>query len=390
MALWFSIGVLFLCVTGLILRPVLRPAASDTTSSDDDSHLMVYKDQLEELHREQAKGALSDGEAQALEAEIRRNLLSAARQSSGAQAASLSPALKKAAILLCAAIPATSFLIYAQLGTPGLPDLPLASRDLNGQSDDAIPTQMAQAIEGLKQALEENPDNLDGWVSLSRALLAANQPLEAVSALRAALTLAPENTQIKGDLASTLTQASQGVVGQEAADLFGEILRAEPADPRARYFNGLITAQSGDLEGAIAIWRGLEADSPFDAPWMPAVQSSVQAAGEQLGIDPVTIKPQRVSSVQRTPSQEEIAAIEALSEQEREALVNSMVENLAARMDEDPENIEGWVRLIRSYGVLARLDDAQAAYTKAITASNWSEEDASRLSALAEELGLQK
>lgn len=390
MALWLSIGVLFLCVTGLILRPILRPVAGDAGMSDDDSHLMVYKDQLEELNREKAKGALSDDQAEAMEAEIRRNLLSAARQSSGHSQSALSPALKTAAIIVCAAIPAASFILYAQLGTPSLPDLPLAERDVADQSQGRIPEGMAQAIEALRNELEANPDNADGWVALSRALIAADQVLEAVSALRTAADLAPNNIQIKGDLASTLTQASQGVVGQEAAELFGEILKSEPGDPRARYFNGLITAQSGDLQGAIAIWRGLEADSPFDAPWMPAVQSSVQAAGEQLGIDPTTIKPQRVNIGRRAPSQKEIAAIEALSEQEREALVNSMVENLAARMEEEPDNIEGWVRLIRSYGVLGRMDDAQAAYAKATSSSDWSEQDAARLEGLANEMGLEK
>jgi len=390
MALWLSIGVLFLCVTGLILRPVLRPVSGDSGALDDDSHLMVYKDQLEELAREKAKGGVSEDEANAMEAEIRRNLLSAARQSGGHSGSSLSPTLKTAAIFICAAIPAASFILYAQLGTPSLPDLPLADRDIAGQSQGPVPERMAQAIEALKKELEENPDNLDGWVALSRALTAADQVLEAVSALRNAVALAPDNIQIKGDLASTLTQASQGVVGQEATELFGEILQAEPGDPRARYFNGLITAQSGDLRGAIAIWRGLEADSPFDAPWMPAVQSSVQAAGEQLGIDPTSIKPQRVNIGRRAPSQEEIAAIEALSEQEREALVNSMVENLAVRMEEEPDNIEGWVRLIRSYGVLGRMDDAQTAFDKAKTASDWSEQNLDRLDKLANEIGLEK
>ena len=92
----------------------------------------------------------------------------------------------------------------------------------------------------------------------------------------------------------------------------------------------------------------------------------------------------------RAPSQADIAAIEALSEQERENLVNTMVANLAQRMEEDPENIEGWVRLIRSYGVLNRMDDAQASYEKATAVSNWSQEDSARLDALAIEMGLEK
>lgn len=388
MALWISIGVLFLCVTGLILRPILRPSPADEGISEDDSHLLVYKDQLAEVEKELASGSLSADEAQAMEAEIRRNLLNAARNSSSDSQSAIPGFAKNLAIILCVLLPASSFLLYARLGTPDLPDLPLAGRDTTASASNAIPEQMVKAINALKTELEANPESLEGWVALSRALIATNQPLEAVSALRTALKLAPENIEVKGDLASTLTQASQGVVGPEAESLFGEILKAEPGDPRARYFIGLATAQKDDLRGALAIWRGLEEDSPFDAPWMVALQSSIAAAAQQLDIDPKTIEPQRVRAANRQPSPADVAAIEAMTAEEREALINNMVSNLAARLEEEPENIEGWVRLIRSYGVLGRTEDAAAALNKAKAVPGWSEEETARLDVLSAEMGL--
>jgi cytochrome c-type biogenesis protein CcmH len=45
-----------------------------------------------------------------------------------------------------------------------------------------------------------------------------------------------------------------------------------------------------------------------------------------------------------------------------------MVTQLAARLESDPGDAEGWARLIRSYMVLGRGDDAKAALAKARTA----------------------
>ena len=47
------------------------------------------------------------------------------------------------------------------------------------------------------------------------------------------------------------------------------------------------------------------------------------------------------------------------------AQIEAMVSRLAARMRENPEDIEGWKMLGRSYGVLGRFDEAADAYAKA-------------------------
>ena len=41
------------------------------------------------------------------------------------------------------------------------------------------------------------------------------------------------------------------------------------------------------------------------------------------------------------------------------------MERLAARLQQEPDNAEGWVMLARSYTSLKRFDDAAVAYAKA-------------------------
>ena len=42
-----------------------------------------------------------------------------------------------------------------------------------------------------------------------------------------------------------------------------------------------------------------------------------------------------------------------------------MVDRLAARLKEDPQDLQGWMRLARAYKVIGRDDDARSALSKA-------------------------
>lgn len=66
------------------------------------------------------------------------------------------------------------------------------------------------------------------------------------------------------------------------------------------------------------------------------------------------------------PDPEAVAAIHALPESEQAARIESMVAGLAARLEAEPLNPDGWVRLIRSYLVLEQFDKADAALFKAL------------------------
>src|SRR5947207_2884575 len=52
--------------------------------------------------------------------------------------------------------------------------------------------------------------------------------------------------------------------------------------------------------------------------------------------------------------------------EDRQAMINSMVERLAARLEQQPEDVEGWVRLGRSYMVLNQPAKAREAYARAV------------------------
>lgn len=79
----------------------------------------------------------------------------------------------------------------------------------------------------------------------------------------------------------------------------------------------------------------------------------------QLGNPTQALSPQA-----NAPSAANMTDAEAVSQQ---ALIEGMVGSLAARLESNPQNGEGWVMLGRSYGVLGRFAEASAAYAQAVS-----------------------
>lgn len=65
------------------------------------------------------------------------------------------------------------------------------------------------------------------------------------------------------------------------------------------------------------------------------------------------------------PSSVTPAQLDALSAEERAAMIESMIAGLAARLAEQPDDLEGWIMLGRSYAVLGEAEKSAEAYERA-------------------------
>ena len=66
-----------------------------------------------------------------------------------------------------------------------------------------------------------------------------------------------------------------------------------------------------------------------------------------------------------------------------------MVDNLAARLAQNGQDVEGWLRLVRAYSVLHEADKAKSALIEAKRNLAGDATATARIEALARELGLE-
>jgi cytochrome c-type biogenesis protein CcmH len=174
----------------------------------------------------------------------------------------------------------------------------------------------------------------------------------------------------------------------KAQQAFEKVLAQRPNEPRSQFYLGLAAQQAGDLQAALQRWRELVAGAQPDAPYLDAVAQRMAQVERELGIEPGTtfaeVEPDAPAggaatgqaaersgaggsgSRPRGPTREQMQAAQDMSPEQRQQMVQGMVQGLAARLAENPDDPAGWRRLIRSYVVLGREDDAREALTTAL------------------------
>jgi cytochrome c-type biogenesis protein CcmH len=345
MTLWFALSLM----TGAAVFAVLWPLARRPSRLDSASDIAVYRDQLEEVRRDRAAGLIGEVEAAAAEREVSRRLIAAADASTADSSSTPSIATtwrrRMAGVAVLVLLPMGAAGLYLGLGSPTLPDQPLAPRLAASRGSQSVDSLIAQ----VETHLESRPDDGRGWEVIAPIYMRLGRFDDAVKARRSALRLNGETAERVAALGETLVFAANGVVTADAKAAFDRALALDATHVQARYFIGLAAEQDGDRSRAAAIWRALLAGAPPNAPWTEFVRRALDRIDESADLRP------------NGPSEEQIASSSGLSADQRNAMIRGMVERLSERLARDGSDPEGWLRLVRSYIVLGEPDKARAA-----------------------------
>jgi cytochrome c-type biogenesis protein CcmH len=215
---------------------------------------------------------------------------------------------------------------------------------------------MAVLLSRVEAHLEANPDDARGWQVLAPVYVRLGRNEDAAMAFGNIVRLLGSSAATEGDLGEAIVRANQGTVTAEARAAFERAANDDPKDIRARFYLALADGQTGKTDEAAAAIRGLIAEAPPGASWvggMTGVLAELEADGP--GALP-------------GPTAADVEAAQDMSAEDRAGMIEGMVAQLAERLQSEPGDAEGWARLVKSYMVLGRPDDARAALDEARTA----------------------
>jgi cytochrome c-type biogenesis protein CcmH len=346
MTQWLVFALMTAAAILVVLWPLSRRMVAGTSGSD----VVVYRDQLDEIARDRAAGLIGEREADAARTEVSRRLLAAADASGGGAAAADAPKdaawrRRVAAVIALVGVPVGAGGLYLLLGSPNLPDQPISARAQTPQdaSVEALITQ-------VEQRLERNPDDARGWAVIAPVYMRLGRFDEAVNARRNALRLLGESADREADLGEAMVAAADGVVTAEAKTAFDRAHVLDAQHVKAQFYIGMSAEQDGRAQDAAAIWRNLLGRAPPGAPWAELVRQSLARVDPQDAAASTPAPP--------GPGASEVAAAASLPPEQRVAMVRGMVEQLAERLKRDGSDVDGWLRLVRSYAVLGERDKA--------------------------------
>ena len=394
MIFWIAVAVLSALVGAAIAWPLILGKSDGRDEADFD--IEVFRDQLSEVGREQAEGRLDYAEAEAAKAEISRRILAADNARSGdSRFNRRQPA---AAAALVALLIGGTVVAYLQVGAPGQPARPFAEREDERRHQtaqrDGDQMDLSSLAKRLKDRLERDPDNAQGWQLLARTFMTMGDFRSAIPAYERLIELDDAIAGVYAAYGEALALAADGAVTPKSRGAFRIALDRNAKEPTARYYMGLADWQAGSHREAYDMWSALLAESPADAPWTVATRQRLEKASDKLGFDVAALpKPLPASQPQTQsrpggPSREDMAAAQQMSLEDRQQMIRGMVAGLAAKLEENPSNFEGWMQLIRSYGVLGEREEAKAALDKAMAQFANAPFVKRQLQALAGELGL--
>ena len=343
MTLWFVFALMTVAAIFAVLWPLSRgPSAASAGGSE----AAVYRDQLAEIERDSAAGTIGPAEAEAARIEIARRLL-AVEEAQRDPPSRANLGLRRAAtIVALVGLPVAAVAFYLSIGSPMLGDHPLASRTRTADPNQPIENMVAQ----VEAHLEKNPTDGRGWTVLAPVLARLGRFEEAVRAYRNAIAYAGDSAERRSDLGEALAGAAGGVVTAEAKAEFERAVAQNAEELKANYFLGLAAEQDGRRADAAAIWQGMLAKAPADAPWRPLLQ---QALARVAG------------SVAPPLPNDAMAATKDMSDEDRGAMIRGMVDRLATRLKQNGDDVEGWLRLVRAYMVMGDRDKALGALGEA-------------------------
>jgi len=385
MTLIVIVVVMTTAATAALAWPLLRRSTMPAAKRGE-YDLAVYRDQLAEVERDRERGLLDANEAEAARLEVQRRMLAAADAGKSDETPPPVPG-RVLAGGLAATVAVGAFAIYFTLGAPDVPNFPFAERNVGRDmvAEGASPehAEVAGLAAKLAARLQDSPGDIDGWILLARTYDTIGDFGKAVQALRHALELSGGRADLAAMYGEALVQAADGRVTAEAFRLFGDIAAADPLNPQARYYVGLGLAQQNRPLEALQAWVDLRAVSPAGAPWLDAVNDQIGRAEAELKIAAGSVKPSAAALALAKPaavptptpsapaasppagaggpSAADMEAASRMSAGDRTQMIRGMVERLAERLKDNPDDLEGWRRLARSYRVLGETEKAKEA-----------------------------
>jgi cytochrome c-type biogenesis protein CcmH len=352
MLLWIIMAGLAALAVLPVLVPLFRAGRMHPTASAAGS---IYRDQLAEIEHDRDRGLIAEREAEAARTEVARRLLKTS-EVAARPAIAATPLRQRAAAAVVIAMPVLALGLYVFLGSPGLPDRPIAAR-LSAPIEKQEPAILAARLE---THLASNPDDATGWDYLARIYSSLERYDDEARALANLIRLDGAGVELETAYGEALTRANGGLVTKAARAAFeaGNKLDSQAVGPR--FFLALALTQEGKKDEAIAAWHKLLEGAPEDAGWAQMGRRALAALEGGPSGSPAAAAP--------GPSTADVQAAQNLTPDQRLAMINGMVSQLATRLENDPGDADGWVRLVRSYMVLGRGEDAKAALAKARTA----------------------
>lgn len=278
---WFLVAAMTALALVFIVPPLLRNKPTRKLDHDGIT-TAVIKQQLAELGSDLEAGKLDQAAYSAARHDLERALLDDLNATADPGHANVQHSGRWASAVLALAVPAMALWLYHQLGSeaalsPGAQvTTPLAA---NGSGHS-----LEEMINKLASRLQENPDNIEGWVMLATSYASTDQFDKAVHAYQEALKRTGDHPQLLTDYADSLAMANGGEFTDEVGELLKKALKLQPDNVKALWLLGHWHYQRNQYDATLELWQKAAQQLQADSQDAEVLNQQINLVRNKLGM----------------------------------------------------------------------------------------------------------
>ncbi len=287
-AFWLVAALFVAFALLLVLPPLLRERGGAGRPDRDAANIGLYRDELAELERELAAGAVGAEQYREAKQEIERRLLEDVAPAAPAHGAGAPGrgATRWTAIAVGIALPLVAVLAYLRFG-----DIKALDPVVRQEGHPVTPEQVGAMVEKLAQRMQQTPDDVQGWVMLGRSYAVLSRFQESAQAYARAVALVQDDAGLLADYADSLAMARGGNLVGEPYAIVKRGLAIDPKNFKLLALAGSAEFQRKNYPAAVDLWERSLAEVQPDTDFGRAVQSSIDEARELGKLPAAASKP---------------------------------------------------------------------------------------------------
>lgn len=339
---WVIAGFFIVAALMFILPTLIKGRQGKITALErQTANIAIYRDQLAELEADLSNDVLSKEQYEKSKQELQKRMLQDVSVSGVGSDVRISPNKTRGlvtAVVVILAIPLTAVSLYMTIGdTRGLlPQSQLANAtQFHSENMAGMPQGHAEinsVVDNLVARLQDNPEDIEGWVMLGRTYAIMGKFQEASATYGKLVEMIPDNAQLLSDYADVLAMTNNGSLIGRPAELINQALSIDPEYPKALALAGTVEFEKENYEQAANYWQKLLGLIPQDSQLATSVSNSIDQA-KSLAVKGKEGQPVQLAQNSKITSDLPHEAAQAVSE------------TAAAGDSNDPAKISGKVAI---------------------------------------------
>lgn len=310
MIFWLVIACMLTLALLIVLLPLVRQHKKTATIPRKELNISIHREHLQELKNEVHAGNLGQEDYENAVRELEHELIQDVAINESKKGTEFMKRSTWTIVLIAILMPVFVISLYFKLGDVDI--IKTRTNEMPLQAANGEAHSIDEMVERLRNRLQTQPDDVQGWQMLGRSYVVLNRYNDAVMAYRKVYELGGgDDPGFLADFSEAMVLANENRFTDETLAMLSRALKADPDEKKALWLSGFAALDQGHNTEAIQHWERLLPLLPPGGEDAVTLQQHINQVKQGLGLpttseNTVALKEKNADSM---PAQRSAAAV---------------------------------------------------------------------------------